>query len=130
MNLPVVSRRRRVISLTPLVDVVLILLVFYMLASSYLGLKELPLTTPAPQGQQTTGQGALLVRLYDDGQVDLGGLALPREELLNIVRKRLVRQPDQGVLLQPQGETNVQTLVGLLDELRALGAYNVVLGEP
>ena len=130
MNLPGVARRRRLISLTPLVDIVLILLIFYMLASSYLGLKELPLTTPAPQGEQVAGQGALLIRVYAEGQVDLAGLGLDRPQLLDIVKRRIAKRPDQSILLQPQDQTTVQTLIDLLDDLRKLGAYNIILGEP
>ena len=41
------SRRRALIGLTPLIDVVFILLVFFMLASSFLDWRAIDLTAPA-----------------------------------------------------------------------------------
>ena len=80
------NRRKRlglIVSVTPLVDVMMILLVFFMVTSTYLDLDMLPLVggdrpagaRPAPAtAERATGDGAsLLVRLAADGGILVSG---------------------------------------------------------
>ena len=92
-------RRRSLISLTPLIDVVFILLIFFMLASSFSTDQAIQLAMP---GAGTT-EGALpgsLVRVKRDG-LDLNGEPLTLDELYLRVR-RLARAPG-GALVRFRG---------------------------
>src|SRR3546814_18552679 len=64
--------RRRLISLTPLIDVVFILLVFFMLASSFVDWRAIVLDTPAAATRAGASEGALLVRVGRD-RIDFAG---------------------------------------------------------
>src|SRR5690606_18422295 len=60
------ARRRSTISLTPLIDVVFILLVFFMLASSFLDWRAIDLRAPGPAAGASL-EGVLYVEVRDDG---------------------------------------------------------------
>ena len=60
------GRRRPLISLTPLIDVVFILLVFFMLASSFLDWRSIDLNAPAQAAAGPAIEGALLVEIHPD----------------------------------------------------------------
>lgn len=127
MHLEVQRRPRSLISLTPLIDVVFILLMFFMLASSFLEWHAIELNTPAETSGGTSMEGAMLVRIGPDGAIDLNGERLALAALGGRVRGALQTNPDQRILVQPESRVVLQTLVTVLDRLKAAGAGNIAL---
>ena len=114
------------ISLTPLIDVVFILLVFFMLASSFLDWRAIDLTAPARASASGRTEGALLVEIRRDG-LRLAGEALQEPALLHRVAARLRDEPDQAVLVRPAAGIALQDTVRLLDGLAAAGVTDLSL---
>lgn len=113
-------RRRSVISLTPLIDVVFILLVFFMLASSFLDWRSIDLAPPASAGAGSSMTGAMLLEIRTDGLRLSGHTVTPAEAEEKIMAK--VREtPDQRVLIKPAGGVALQRAVDILDRLSAAG---------
>jgi len=112
------ARRRSVISLTPLIDVVFILLVFFMLASSFMDWRALSLDTAAA-GRPVAAEKEPFVVQIEAGKLRLNGEAITLEELIAKARAR--RPADQPVSPQPMGRTRVQAVVRVLDALNAAG---------
>jgi len=112
------ARRRPVISLTPLIDVVFILLVFFMLASSFLDWRTLSLDTAAA-GAPAPAEEAPFVVQIDAGELRLNGDAITLAALIDAACAR--RPASQPVSLQPMAETRVQAVVRVLDALNAAG---------
>ena len=121
-------RRRPLIGLTPLIDVVFILLVFFMLASSFVDWRAIALTAPAVDASPTAGavEGALLVEVRADG-LRFAGEFLPMDAIAERVNARLVAAPDTPVLVKPAGGVNLQHTVSVLDRLTEAGAANLSL---
>ncbi len=122
------ARRRARISITPLVDVVFILLIFFMLASSFLDWRMIELRAVA-RGQAPGVEGALLVDLRADG-ARLAGALLADAELERQVRERLARKPEQAVLLRPARGVDMQRTVAVLDRLAIAGVRELGLLPP
>ena len=121
-------RRRAVISLTPLIDVVFILLVFFMLASSFLDWRSIKLDTvlPPPSARQVTDQRPLLLSVTAE-QTRLNGESLSMDELLPRLQQRLDADPNAVVRVQPLGDTPLQVVVGVLDELKIAGITRLTM---
>lgn len=127
------TRRRAVISLTPLIDVVFILLVFFMLASSFLDWRAIDLGTPLRTGSAGAVEGALLVELRAGEQgveIRLAGERLTPEALEARLRSRLERAPEQRVLLRAGRGVALQETVHLLDRLEGLELHDLALLPP
>jgi len=122
------ARRRPLIGLTPLIDVVFILLVFFMLASSFADWRAIELATPGEDDAAATGtvEGALLVEVRPDG-LRLAGEFLPLETIADRVSARLAAAPDTPVLVKPAGGVTLQSTVVILDRLAQAGAANLSL---
>lgn len=119
-------RRRQVISLTPLIDVVFILLVFFMLASSFLEWRTIALDAPASVSAGASVEGSLLVDVRTEG-LRLSGEALSLDALVARVESRLAEKPDQRVLVRPAIGVTLQDAVQVLDRLSAAGAADISL---
>jgi len=120
------GRRRPLISLTPLIDVVFILLVFFMLASSFLDWRAIDLDTPARTASQTSLEGAILVEVRRDG-LRLSGRPVERAQLASQVAERLETRPDRPVLVKPADGIVLQETVDVLDRLTAAGVTDLSL---
>lgn len=120
--------RRRLISLTPLIDIVFILLVFFMLASSLVRWQSVGLDAPAT-AVGSGAEGAWLVRVGPE-QIDLNAEVLDLAMLGARVAGRVARQPEQRLLVQAAPGVEVQRLVDVLDRLRDAGATRLTLLQP
>ena len=120
------ARRRPLISLTPLIDVVFILLVFFMLASSFLDWRAIELNVPIRVAGSASAERALRVEVLADG-LRLAGEPLTLDALAARMRERLAATPDQAVLIQPARGVPLQRTVEVLDRLTAAGVANMSL---
>ena len=112
------ARRKNIISLTPLIDVVFILLVFFMLASSFMDWQTINLDT-APSARTAVSKTEPMVIAVRGDEALLNNNALSLEA---VVVEALERQPaDQPVSLQPLENTSTQQLVRVLDALNTAG---------
>lgn len=116
-------RRRAIISLTPLIDVVFILLVFFMLASSFLDWRTLELGV-ARAGGAGGMTGALLVELRRDG-LRLSGRTVSQDALIKSLSSRFQKDPDQRVLIKPESGVALQDAVDLIDRIATAGGRDV-----
>lgn len=129
------GRRPVRISLTPLIDVVFILLVFFMLATRFDEGRALPLTAGGEAGQGEAGQGeagqgeagpqmtgAVLIEVTPAG-LRLGGAPVAPGGLADA----LARHAGRPVLLTPRGAVSTARLVAALDRIEAAGVARVTL---
>lgn len=113
---------KRIIGLTPLIDVVFILLVFFMLVSNFNQFNAIAVNAPAPSARQDSKmEGAMLIRLNEYGEIDIAGRPVAWDEVAALVKKALAERPEQQVLIKPHAELAIQEVVNLLDELALTG---------
>ena len=126
---PLRKRRQNLeIGLTPLIDIVFLLLIFFMLTSSFVaheGIKvDLPVTERShalPPAQEP------VIILKEDGAVFFEGRSL---SLVNLERLLIQRRPSvlaRPIEIQSDRGASVQAMVSLLELLRNLGAQKVTI---
>ncbi|MBR3371664.1 MAG: biopolymer transporter ExbD [Rhodobacteraceae bacterium] len=113
-------------SLTPMIDVVFLLLVFFMLAARFGQDVGLALA-PSGSGMQPYDGPPRLVEFGVD-RLWLNGVPVAPDDLVPDLRALL---PDAGalVVLRPRQGANVQDLTRLRDQLHAAGVHNLVVME-
>lgn len=119
-------RKRHLISLTPLIDVVFILLVFFMLASSFLNWRAIELDAPRRAGASAGMTGAMLVEVRSGG-TRLAGQSIAMDELVARLNERLNSDPEQRVLVKPAEGVALQRAIDVLDRLEETGVSNLSL---
>ncbi|MEM7529876.1 MAG: biopolymer transporter ExbD [Pseudomonadota bacterium] len=119
-------RKRLRISITPLIDVVFILLVFFMLASSFLDWRSIRLSSAGAPGAASSVEGALLVDLTAEGP-RLSGERMDLATLETRIAERVAEKPDQRVLVRPASAVDMQRMVLLLDSIAAAGVRDIAL---
>lgn len=125
--MPDAPRRGVRISLTPLIDVVFILLVFFMLASSYIDWRVISLGTGG-SGVVSSSQSAIRLILQGDGRLQHGDLTLQAAD----VAAHLRASNADGlppVVLQPAAGVDLQSAVAVLDRLASDGVTQLSLAR-
>ena len=119
MRIAAAPRRRARISLIPLIDVMLVLLFFFMLATSYVDvghtrLELAPASRAGVGGSDTTARLEVLA----DGMLRYGDEVRPLPELLPQLRA-LAR--DTPLRLAAAAGVSLQALLSALEQLQAAG---------
>ena len=129
MQFEPIERKPRSLRLAPLVDVVFLLLVFFMLVAR-LDVPQSIAVEPPSESRGGTLQGAVLIRLGSDGRLDLNGSAIEVSDLQEQVAPFLDRDAETRFLIRTAYETPLQDLVQVMDALRTAGADDLTLLEP
>ncbi|MGI3210865.1 ExbD/TolR family protein [Roseovarius tibetensis] len=113
------------ISLTPLIDVVFILLVFFMLASNFQDWRAIPLRASG-SGAGGEMRGAVLVEVTAQG-LRFAGETVPMLALVDRLRARRADDPDAALLILPRDGVDTGALVDVLDRLARAGLRNLTV---
>lgn len=127
MRIDVPERRRPGIRLTPLIDVVFILLVFFMLASSFLEWRSFDLALPSGDATPAPDVSPIVIDLDRDGPIRVDGNELESDDLVARVRQLRADAPERPVVVRARDTTPVQVTVRTLDRLSAGGIDQVSL---
>ena len=111
----------------PLINVVFLLLIFFMIAGS-LSTSE-PFEVEPPRSAQAVETALKPLRLIVglNGDLALGGEPVSRQELLSRIERHLDEHPDLELQLKADGRIPGNRLVLLLEELRAAGVEKLRL---
>ena len=121
------DRPRALISLVPMIDVMLILLVFFMVTSTYLNLDMIPAaqrSDDAPLAGPVEGAGgaSLMIRIAADGTPVLRGQAVTPDALTTALRAHLADAPLTQVLILPSAVARTQALITVMEAATRAGA--------
>lgn len=118
---------RELVNITPLIDVVFILLVFFMLAGAIEPSEPFPLA-PAASSSEIRGDIQDFVVLIDaDGRLALDERELTRDELTDAVRAALTTRPGALIQIKPDGEAEAVAVIKVMEDIRDAGASYIVL---
>lgn len=114
-----------VISLTPLIDVVFILLIFFMLASSFMDWRSVDLSVSTMgQRSQPNTQDPVIITLYRNGDLGLAGTQGPVTNILRHMKQSGIKH-NRPVLLKPEVNVPLQQSVSALESLSQDGFTKV-----
>lgn len=119
-------RRRNMASLTPLIDVVFLLLIFFMLTTSFLKTQALSVVTPATSAEELpTDSRVVEIWLMGDGTVRVDGSPVERGELAAAVKAGVGDRKDMSVTILAETGSRTQALVSAVEAARQSGARDV-----
>jgi biopolymer transport protein ExbD len=121
---------QRLISLVSMIDVLLIMLVFFMVTSTYLNLDMIPMAqsaddTVAVAPANSAISAPMMIRLGPDGAPYLRGQIIAPQTLAAQVKAHVAQDRAASILILPSPRANTQSLVTLMDGLTRAGASNL-----
>ncbi|HEY5961951.1 MAG TPA: biopolymer transporter ExbD [Polyangiaceae bacterium] len=108
------------INVTPLVDVVLVLLIILMVTAGYIVSKTIPVDLPKGSTAETTNL-TLAITIDAKGQRFLDAAAVDQATLRSRVRQAHDRDAETRAVIAADGSTSHRDVVGVIDLLRQEG---------
>ena len=113
--------------LTPLIDVVFQLLVFFLLTTTFT-VPAVPLELPgARSGQESPQHRRIDVSLTKDGRIFVGGSVVSEAQIKPILVQRLRLSPELQVVIRGDVGSRYGLFMAVLDACREAGAVRVKL---
>ncbi len=112
------------IDISPLIDVVFILLIFFIVTTVFVEETGIEVNKPRAATQQDLERNSILLGVTRTGQVFYGGREIGIAGVRSVVG-RLLKQDPMPVIIQADRETPTEMTVSVLDEARLAGAENV-----
>lgn len=116
------NRRHAEIDITPLIDVLFMLIIFFVLTASFVQGK-LDVQLPSGEGSSADTQGAVIVTVAADRKIFWDGREVTREEL----KKLAAESKDREMLVAGDEKVPYGDIAGLLSLLRKEGVTSAGL---
>ncbi len=130
MNIGESPKKKNLISLTPLIDVVFILLVFFMLVSNFSTWQEIELGLNSNQSQQTTLDNKhSIINVGFNHVYLLDGKTMALNDIKQTLKQRLKTDEQHQVLIQAEGKLPIQALMPVLDNIAPIASDNMSLSK-
>ena len=130
MSIPsLYSPRRHSIGLTALIDVIFILLLFFMLTSTFTRWRAVDLQVP-DVGETESAKPPQIILLDETGGMKLHGNAFSVAHYSALTAGDLPAfELERPLAIVPEGDTNIQIIIAAIESLKGIGLPHVVLGN-
>jgi len=118
-------KRMHEVDMTPLIDIVFQLVIFFMLTTSFMPSESLELTVPSQDAPKVVAEDGLRIQIASSGHVTLDGDAVGREQLEDGILLRIAKNKDVQISIYSTPGVSVQQLVTVMDMVYASGGRNV-----
>ena len=115
------------IQMTPLIDMVFILLIFFVVTTSFVSETGLDIKRPESSSSETLPRENISVAIDSDGRITAEGQRVGLLSIRPFIQKRLRMQPGLAVVLVADKAVSVDRAVRVMDEVRAAGINEVAL---
>ena len=123
---PFRSRRRPEVQMSPLIDIIFLLLIFYAVTTQFVTDERLKLKLPEAKTAEQAGTGREEsppeVIVASDGTVWINDEIVPELELEAMIKLLVDRAPERGIILKGDKEADYGVVVHVLDVARSVGA--------
>ena len=128
MKVPRASKRRARIEMLPLIDIVFLLLVFFIYAMLSMAVhRAMPVVLPSSESASTDRRDSLSVTVLRDGNVFVNKTPVPLDGLADLLGKQAAGDPEQAVLLFADRNLPYGDLFRVLDRIRQAGLHRISL---
>ena len=127
-------RSRELLNITPLVDVVFLLLIFFLLTSTSIQ-RSMDVDLPRARSGEISPSAGVLISLLADGTIRLDRRPVSLQELVDALKARLAPPGGPALTIEADRRASFERFAQVLDVARVAGARQInlatdLLSEP
>lgn len=127
LRFPAKKRSRPTIHLTALIDIVFLLLIFFLLASSFVEQAGLTIQVPEIESKGSGLLPELVVQVDQDGNIFIDDTNVNQRQLTTILKLRIKSMAKDTVVIQADRRAQYDYVVQAIDAAKLAGAKNLIL---
>ncbi|ACL05287.1 Biopolymer transport protein ExbD/TolR [Desulfatibacillum aliphaticivorans] len=113
------------LNIAPLIDMVFILLIFFLVTTSFVRETGVDVERPSAATAVTKNQSSILIAVTRDNRVFMEKRELDPRTVRANVERALAENPEAGVVVVADKESMTGMVIEVMDECRLAGAKNV-----
>jgi len=115
------------INITPLLDIVFIMLIFFIVTTSFVKERGLEVSRPSnsPPKEIKKNKGPIVVKIDSNGNISLKGRMLENEAVRANLEREKAEKPDSPLIIAAHPDADTNALVTILDAAEAAGIGSV-----
>jgi len=115
------------INITPLIDIVFIMLIFFIVTATFV--KEAGIEVNRPDAQTAVKQekANILIAIDENNDIWIDRRKVDLRSVRPNIERLHAENPQGSVVIQADKESNTETLIGVMDASRQAGVYNVAI---
>ncbi len=121
------ARRQAKIPLTPLIDIVFLLLIYFLLTTNFIVEEEIGIDLPRAEASAPRMQAEITVTVDRHGKIFFEGRETVIDALLPALRQAIDPGADTTVVVKADREVALRSAVQVMDIARAAGAARLSL---
>ena len=111
--------------MAPLVDIVFLLLIFFMVTTIFPDNEGLVIEKPASENAAPLESDNIILKLDQHGAVYFKNRKVDLSELKQLLKSELAGKPDNSILLHADRRSTTEILVQVIDICKAAGALHL-----
>lgn len=115
------------INMTPMLDVVFILLIFFIVTTSFIREAGVNINRPQAQTSSTLPQQAIIVAITAQNKVWIDQRQVEPQTIRRNIERLLSESPESTVILQADEHARTGLLIQALDQCKLAGAKNIAV---
>ncbi|QJD60157.1 biopolymer transporter ExbD [Pseudomonas sp. gcc21] len=115
------------IDLTPMLDIVFIMLIFFIVTSSFIKEAGITVQTPSAASASEQPKGNILIAVSPNGEIWMDGQQVDIRAVRAAVERMRVDQPDSSVVVQADQDSRSGLVIQVMDQVRLAGVQDVAL---
>ena len=115
------------INITPMLDIVFIMLIFFIVTTSFVKEKGLEVSRPSstPPKEVTQSKGPIVIKIDANGNITLKGRMLENMAVEANLEREKAEKPEAPLIVAAHPEAETDALVTVLDAAKAVGIGSV-----
>lgn len=113
------------IDLTPMLDVVFIMLIFFIVTSTFVKESGVDVTRPQAETSVVTESNSIQIGITAANQIFMDKRQVDKRAIRANVEKSLAENPGAAVIIVADQDSNTHTLIEVMDQARLAGATSV-----
>lgn len=119
------NRKKLEISLIPMIDVSMFLLIFFMLAGSIERFEIIPVDPPVAQSGKLMDEGHVVIMLGRHEEIIVGDEIVPMEQMQKMLAEDLKANPHKVVTIKADATVSANRTIEVMDAIKAAGGKNL-----
>jgi len=115
------------IDMTPMLDVVFIMLIFFIVTTSFVKEAGVDVSRPSAQTAETQERGNIMIAIRPNGEVWMDNRVVDLRAVRANVERLRAENPEGTVVILADKSSNTGVLVEVMDQVRLAGVENVAI---
>jgi biopolymer transport protein ExbD len=116
------------INISPLIDMVFILLIFFVVTTSFVKLTGIKIDKPAAENVENYKPENIIIVIYKNNTVYINNQKIKSDNLFNKLKQKNMLSKDKSIMILTDKKTESGFLIKIIDICKSAGIKNISIG--